>query len=240
MNEEIKDFIANFIVANSTPENMKIPDFVEEYNGKWLLKNDQSISVMVKQHGSLGYDRDFINLPELNAMPIGSLFIDVGAFIGDITRIALDKGLCAIAFEPQHDAFECLKHNCPESRNYNFPLGDGRKVKLYESGGGNMGGRPVVEGGDIHTQKLDDFIPQNASHIFLKLDAEGFEPAILAGATNLINNPALKYIVCEFNPNAMKAFGYDHEDVLKYIPNWKYREMFRYGYENWDCVFERR
>jgi len=219
---------------------MDNPDYIEELNGFWLLKNDQSISATSKKYQTIAYDKDFIDLPELNAMPKGSLFIDVGAFIGDITKIALDKGHKALAFEPQPDAFECLIHNCPEASNHNVPLGDGRMVGLFESGEGNMGGRPVIEEGNIQTQKLDDFIPKRAKSIFLKLDAEGFEPAILEGATNLLANPALKHIVCEFNPHALSFFGYTCEDILKYLPEWDYREIFRYGNENWDCIFTRR
>ena len=103
-----------------------------------------------------------------------------------------------------------------------------------------MGGRPVIDGGDTETWHLDDIVDPDATSIFLKLDAEGFEPAILEGATNLLANPALKHIVCEFNPHALSFFGYTCEDILKYLPEWDYREIFRYGNENWDCIFTRR
>ena len=219
---------------------MNFPDFVEEYNGIWLLKNDQSISTMVKKHGKLAYDTDLIDLPELNAMAEGSLVIDVGAFIGDTARIFLDKGFKVIAVEPQKDAFHCLLYNCKEAVNLNIALGDGRKVNLHPAEGGNMGGRPVIDGGDTETWHLDDIVDPDATSIFLKLDAEGFEPAILEGATNLLANPALKHIVCEFNPHALSFFGYTCEDILKYLPEWDYREIFRYGNENWDCIFTRR
>jgi len=222
---------------------MNIPNFVEEYKVYWLLKSDQSISKQVKYFGKLGYDKDFIDLPELNAMPEGSWVIDVGAFIGDTARIFLDKGFKVLAFEPQGDAFQCLEHNCKEAINIHTPLGDGRLVEIYHSEGGNMGGRPVVEGGTVVTMRLDDhyknFIKDD-SNIFLKLDAEGFEPAILEGAKELLNNPALKHIVCEFNPNALSSFGYTCDDILKYLPNWEYREIFRYYDQNWDCIFTRR
>jgi FkbM family methyltransferase len=222
---------------------MKVPDFIEKYKGYWLLKNDQSISKEVKRHGKLGYDKDFINLPELNAMPKGSWVIDVGAFIGDTTSIFLDKGFNVVAFEPQKDAYECLKHNCPESINFNVALGNGSKVGLYNSDGGNMGGRPIVKDGDLRSEYLnnfyDDVIPKDVS-IFLKLDAEGFEPAILAGATDLLESQYLKHIVCEFNPNALALLGYTCDDILKYLPNWEYREIFRYYDQNWDCIFTRK
>jgi FkbM family methyltransferase len=222
---------------------MKIPNFVEEYKSYWLLKNDQSISKQVKYFGKLGYDKNFIDLPELNSMPEGSWVIDVGAFIGDTARIFIDKGFKVLAFEPQGDAFQCLKHNCKEAISIHTPLGDGRLVEIYHSEGGNMGGRPVVEGGTRVTMRLDDhyknFI-QDDANIFLKLDAEGFEPAILEGSKELLNNPALRYIVCEFNPNALANFGYVCDDILKYLLNWEYREIFRYYDQNWDCIFTRR
>jgi FkbM family methyltransferase len=222
---------------------MSIPDFVEEYKGYWLLKNDQSISMQVKKFGKLGYDKDFIDLPELNAMPKKTLCIDVGAFIGDTSRIFLDKGFSVLAWEPQGDAVQCLRHNCPEATTIHSPVGDGRSVQIYHSEGGNMGGRPVLEGGDRISAKLDqhykNFIKDNEC-IFLKLDAEGFEPAILEGAKELLSNPALKHIVCEFNPNALASFGYTCDDILKYLADWDYREIFRYYDQNWDCVFTRK
>jgi FkbM family methyltransferase len=213
---------------------------IEEVKGFWILKNDNSISVHCREHGTIAYDKSFINLKELNSLPRGSLFIDVGAFIGDITRIALDKGMNAIAFEPQKDAYICLEHNCHEAKNYNIALGDGRKIGLCNSDSGNMGARSVSTQGNINSEILDDYIPQDCDNIFLKLDAEGFEPAILAGATKLLKNPALKYIVCEFNPEALKKFGYTCEDILNYLREWNYREIFRYYDQNWDCIFTRK
>jgi hypothetical protein len=73
-----------------------------------------------------------------------------------------------------------------------------------------------------------------------ELDAEGFEPAILEGSKELLSNPILKHIVCEFNPNALASFGYTCDDILKYLADWDYREIFRYYDQNWDCVFTRK
>lgn len=219
---------------------MNIPDFVEEYKDYWLLKNDQSISKQVKYFGKLGYDKDLIDLPELNAMPKDTLCIDVGAFIGDTAKIFLDKGFKVTAIEPQLDAYVCLVHNVPEAIHWNVALGDGRKVNLHQSEGGNMGGRTVIDGGGTKTWHLDDLVDPSATSIFLKLDAEGFEPAILDGCPKLLANPALKHIVCEFNPNALAMFGYTCDDILKYLPEWDYRETFRYYDQNWDCIFTRR
>ena len=220
---------------------MTIPDYAEPMGPYWLLKNDQSISRAAKVHGDIAYDRDFIDLPELKAMPEGSLAIDVGAFIGDITKVFLNHAgfSTVLAFEPQPDAFTCLDHNCPEAKCWRVALGDGRKVSLFESSGGNMGGRHVVPDGPLVTSTLDHYLPPVIPPTFLKLDAEGFEPAILEGAKRLLADPNLKHVVCEFNPAALARFGWKCEDILKYLPRWGYREIFRYGEENWDCIFSR-
>ncbi len=215
-----------------------IPDFVEQVGPYWVLKNDTGAAPIIKRTGRLAWDDVFTELPELRAMPKGSCFVDVGAFIGDTTRVAIELGMFALAFESQSDAFICLEHNCPESVNRNFPLGDGRIVSIVKSDAGNLGARALTLNGDIITRQLDDwFIPPQPT--FLKLDAEGFEPAILRGSGRLLANPLLKYIACEFNPSALARYGYTTQDILKYLPGWKSREIFRFKDENWDLLFWR-
>ena len=176
-----------------------IPDFVEQVGPYWVLKNDTGAAPIIKRTGRLAWDGVFTDLPELRAVPKGSLFADVGAFIGDTTRIALDLGLSTMAFEPQPDAFACLQHNCPDAVNYNIALGDGRAVSLSRMDGGNLGARALNPGSSITTQRLDDWGPPYPT-TFLKLDAEGFEPAILEGASRLLACAELKYIACESTP----------------------------------------
>lgn len=216
-----------------------IPDYVEVLGKFWLLKNDNSICAESKRYGTIAYDKTFAELPELKAMPRGSQAVDVGAFIGDTARIFLNSWLDVIAFEPQPDAFECLKHNCPLATCHRIAMGDGRMVKLYQSDGGNMGGRPVVPGEGFVTQRLDDWLPEDLMPTFLKVDAEGFEPAILDGAPRVLADPNLLHVACEINPQAMARFGWVENDVFKHFVGWKRREIFRYGDENWDVLFSR-
>ena len=220
--------------------NDPLPDHIEQLGPYWILKQDTATSVLARRAGTICFDTTLIHLPELNAMQRGSLFIDVGAFIGDTARIALDKGLEALAFEPQPDAFDCLVHNCPGAICLPIALGDGRPMGLHGGRGGNMGARSLIAGGeDLTTYRLDDYLPEDIPATFLKLDAEGFEPVILAGSTRLLASPKLRYVLCEFNPRALGFYGGTCDDILKFLPGWKWRETFRYGTENWDCLFWR-
>ena len=224
------------------PPQNPIPPFVDIVGKYWVLKKDEHISNHSKWHGDIAYDRLFIDLPELNLMPKGSLAIDVGAFIGDTARIFLNKGFSVKAFEAQKDAFICLRHNCPESENHRCPIGDGRMVSLFKSDSGNMGGRPVQNGNEIQSRKLDDFMPEIIPPTFLKIDVEGFEPAVLDGAKKLLSSPNLKFVVIEFNPHALIRFGWTCEDISKHFYGWNHREIHRSGDEimgNWDWVYWR-
>lgn len=216
---------------------MSAPDNVVEVGAFWVLADDVAISAQAREHGTIAYDPVFLLLPELDALPRETLVIDAGAFIGDTTRIFLDRGFKVAAFEPQADAFACLAHNCPQARVFNVPLGDGRMVKLDEGKGGNMGARGLSDGTAAATVTLDSFSFENVS--LLKLDCEGFEPAVLAGAKQLLARPSLRHVIAEFNPQGLARHGWTVADISKHLEGWSWREIYRYGDENWDCLFTR-
>jgi FkbM family methyltransferase len=218
---------------------MEMNDAIETVGDFWVLKHDNAISEEARKAGTITYDKTLAEMPELLNMPKLSWVFDVGAFIGDTTRTFLDMGFIVTAFEPMPDAFECLQHNCPDAQNLNYPLGDGRIVCLDDAAGGNMGGRQVKafrpKQQQVRTIRLDEL----KDPAILKIDVEGFEPAVLAGASQMLESGKVKRVLIEFNPQALAKFGWTCEHILCYFDGWDRREYFRYYEENWDVVFSR-
>ena len=118
----------------------------------------------------------------------GQTVYDVGASYGDgaIWWSKVHKAK-VISFEPLPDIYKILKENI--SLNHvkvdanNFALGNGSKV--HSTRNGNMMGRSTdIKSDTIMTTKLDDLDVKNMD--LLKIDVEGFESDVIAGATKTI------------------------------------------------------
>src|SRR4051794_37592702 len=89
------------------------------------LMADRYITPQCLQLRRLDWDRSFLEIPEVEAtLKPGNVVFDVGAYIGDTTRLFLDRGCTVYAFEPYDDAYECLKHNCPDAQCFHSAVGD--------------------------------------------------------------------------------------------------------------------
>ena len=145
----------------------------------------------------------------------GSVALDVGAYIGThallMGRLAGPEGR-VYAFEPQRKAYRELRRNIELNGLANvtalrFAVGaetrvvemnPPREIGVVEVGSGRVGralgegGVTVGAGGDLaELRPLDSFGFRNVS--VLKIDVEGFEDAVLAGAERLIgeNRPVI-------------------------------------------------
>lgn len=141
------------------------------------------------------------------------VFVDVGANIGSYTILAAAvAGARSIAFEPIPAAFEALRDNVQLNRVVD-------RVCLHRSAVGRTSGtvrmttecdtgNRVVHDAEpgAHTQdtmdvavialdELEDAIDASV----LKIDVEGFESEVLAGAKHLLARPSLLAVVMETN-----------------------------------------
>lgn len=127
----------------------------------------------------------------------GDVVIDIGAGIGEFTLWCADRGARVVAFEPDPAAFACLGQNTslsPEVQTYPFALWkervdlrlhgslDTRESSLIEDGRAN------ARNADVEAWPLDQlpFMAQLAVIDFMKVDGEGVEPEILAGAARTL------------------------------------------------------
>jgi FkbM family methyltransferase len=159
---------------------MKILD-----NGIAVVEGDSHISRWVEQSGRLDHDEYALPII-LEHVPEGGVVVDGGAFIGDHTTAYLKKvGRTGkvMAFEPNKEAFECLKHNCPDAECYYFGLSDLRGAAGMVRNE-NVGATRVCGGNEIILVRLDDYFFNRLD--FIKLDVEGMEIRALRGAMEVI------------------------------------------------------
>ncbi len=196
------------------------------------LADDRYITPQCLKHCQLGYDKDILAIPKINAvLRLGNTVIDVGAYIGDTTIHFVERGCTVFAIEPREDAFACLLHNVPTAISIRRPAGQrGQRVSFHDGPLShtecvNLGGRQVrVDGSDTDSLRclsLDELNP-HACHL-IKIDAEGFEPHVLLGGQQLIQRtrPVL-YI--EVNAPALRDQGFSSaEDVHAILRGWAYK-----------------
>ena len=124
------------------------------------------------------------------------IFLDIGANIGEFSIAAADKfkGINIVAFEPDPVAFICLQFNI-ESLNLanrvtiiNAALSDKSGsfpfyIATKNADSSFIQPKSFTEIINVKSYRADQFMQENKieSILFLKMDAEGFEPEILAG-----------------------------------------------------------
>jgi FkbM family methyltransferase len=144
----------------------------------------------------------------------GTCFVDVGANVGYFTLLAarvVGPGGQVIAVEPSRYAADRLARTIAANRLGNVRLeriGLGREpgeLTLYDPLPDNhaptMLGEAGAAGMVVRVRRLDDCLSEwGVDRIdLLKLDVEGYEPAVLDGAARTMGSGRVRAILCEFN-----------------------------------------
>jgi FkbM family methyltransferase len=154
----------------------------------------------------------------------GSVFVDAGACLGYYSLLAASRvgpSGRVIAYEPSPSVYQRLVQilNANHLENIQaFPIGladhDG-ELPLYLPAGNPGGVASMVGGGggsapiSVQVLSLDEHLKELGIERvdLLKVDCEGFEPKILAGARQLIAAGGIRAILCEFNDKALQDTG---------------------------------
>jgi FkbM family methyltransferase len=141
----------------------------------------------------------------------GDIVIDAGAWIGDFSAYAANKGAEVYAFEPTSETFALLE----ETAELNKPgkiypvkkgLSDRTGTATIECPEHNTGSNSIVihytgKSEPISLTTLDAFAAENniKKIDFIKADIEGAERDMLRGATNVLKTFAPKLAICTYH-----------------------------------------
>lgn len=190
-----------------------------------------------------GEERRFLNA----FLRPGDTFVDIGANLGLFSLIAAHlvgpKGRVH-AFEPCAKTFERLGRNVDLNRFKNVTLHD---LALSDSAGQQemvmavdgmdawnslakpyMGGNYTTE--TITTDTWDDFAEAHglgSGVTLMKIDVEGWEAPVLAGARRMLSKPDAPVLQVEFTDDAAKAAGHSCADVYRLLEEFGYK-LYRY------------
>ena len=143
----------------------------------------------------------------------GDTFVDVGANIGLMSvrasELVSPRGR-VFAFEPVPQTFTMLEYNlrlndCSNASAYNVAVGIAREtLAIYEADTLSRGSaslfhpnEPAVES-SVQVDTLDHLLDASQSITALKIDVEGWEPAVLKGATRLLSRHDAPMLIVEY------------------------------------------
>jgi len=157
----------------------------------------------------------------------GDLFVDVGANVGSYTILASATGANAISFEPVSATFESLLDNIHlnrlesrvDARNQAVGRSSGELEMIADQDTTNQ----ALRSGDQYIGKtvrvpvvtLDDAL-QGANSKLIKIDVEGFETEVMAGAETTLANPGLQAIIMELNGSGAR-YGFDEQKLHEHM-----------------------
>jgi len=185
---------------------------------RWLLSG--------RKHETYEVDQIVWALSELTSPDQQPLYVDVGANVGSVLMQVAQKHPCRIA------AFEGMKSNVLLLRNtlcsqllqhrvhfYAFGLSSQQQVCSIYSQSANRGDGIVacsdaqrskllsegcIKRGELRLERLDSVVQEDI-HV-LKIDVEGFERFVLAGASSLIRKRLIHFIIMELWASTPLAF----------------------------------
>jgi FkbM family methyltransferase len=148
------------------------------------------------------------------------LFADVGANVGAFTVLAAGvAGARAMAFEPSPDTFKMLMRNIRlnglRDRVKAIHAAVGRREGMVQFSFGlgteNHVATDAASNGSVAVKMttLDKELAGNPPTL-LKVDVEGFETEVFAGAANTLKQPELRAIIVERN-NIGTRYGFNEE-----------------------------
>lgn len=138
------------------------------------------------------------------------LFVDVGANVGVYTVLAAGAvGARAVAIEPVPETFEKLRFNLlvnnlnGRTQSHNIGLGRDKSVLRFTSGEDTMN-RVITEANwagpsvEVPVETLDAVLDGQVPAL-IKIDVEGWESEVLAGAQATLSQPSLLALILEMN-----------------------------------------
>jgi FkbM family methyltransferase len=146
----------------------------------------------------------------LHLLRAGDLFVDVGANVGVYTVLAAGAiGARAVAIEPVPETFAKLRLNLlvnridSKTQSYNIGLGRAESMLRFTTGQDTTNHVVTDEdwtGPSVQVPvKALDAVLDGQTPTLIKIDVEGWESEVLAGAQTTLSQPSLLALIVEMN-----------------------------------------
>jgi FkbM family methyltransferase len=150
--------------------------------------------------------------------------VDVGANIGYYTILLARRAKKVYAIEPDKECFAILKKNMEENNLKNVVLVNAAagakkgRVKFYKNEENQGDGRVIKSNnskftGFISCLRLDDILRNEQNISLIKVDTQGYEPAVVEGAKNIIERDS-PVLFLEYSPGE-----YKEKKMIKFLKN---------------------
>lgn len=159
------------------------------------------------------------------------IIFDIGANMGIIANWFAHRSKQVYAFEPHPDNISTIKsqkklRNINNLTLYDIALGEKEsKMQLHVKGFhghhslGDVDNSPTIGKIEVNVRKLDDVFGElNIAKIhFMKIDVEGFEADVLNGASNLLNDKKVNYILFELQDTILNSIQRTSSEVFQIL-----------------------
>lgn len=159
------------------------------------------------------------------------IIFDIGANMGITANWFAHRSKQVYAFEPHPDNISTIKsqkklRNINNLTIYDIALGEKEsKMQLHVKGFhghhslGDVDNSPTVGKIEVNVRKLDDVFGElNIAKIhFMKIDVEGFEADVLNGASKLLNDKKINYILFELQDTILNSIQRTSSEVFQIL-----------------------
>jgi FkbM family methyltransferase len=169
----------------------------------------------------------------MHSLRSGGLFVDVGANIGSYSILAAgETGVEVIAIEPIPSTFRALRRNVVlnefSDRIQLLNIGLGKETGVLhftadlDTVNHVLAEREIVEKVvTVPMRRLDDVLDGRVP-VLIKIDVEGFESEVIAGAQRTLSSPVLQAVIMEVNGSGAR-YGFNERDLYKLMFDFQFK-----------------
>lgn len=187
----------------------------------WLIVPQEEYRSLLHLANGLGtHEPGTVAMLEALVRP-GDTVIDVGAHIGLISlplaRLVGPHGRL-LSLEPNARSAECLRRmlicNGMEAHTQVMEVAASDEDALvnYYAGansmlGSLMGDAEGREATPVQSARIDSLVPEDVRIDLIKIDAEGFEPKVVAGLRRVVSENHEMFVIAECGPTHIERYG---------------------------------
>lgn len=214
---------------------------MKEIRGIWFPDHDEHFAEqlaggpLVDSKGTYQWKKYQMALPYVRTRAHA---LDVGAHVGLWSRVMARDFVCVTAIEPMPALRDCFIRNVPGSvmlypfavgsrrgqARIGFPTDNSGNARVAELDGKEFEASSTPETVEVYT--IDGLVLPHTD--LIKIDVEGFEFEVVAGAEETIRKHRPVMIV-EQKPNQAERYGRGRHDAVKLLQSWGMKQAKEIG-----------